>query len=195
MDGATLQWGHPIRPAAGDPLSFVKLGESQPDLNASIFQDFQWRNFGVSFLVDSEWGAQVYNMTMQWQCRDALCRLADMAGVSEERKKPMTYFGALQSANSANDFFTEDADYVKIRELSLRYMMSGDNLPGFFERAGLSEVTLNVVGRNLKTWTDYRGFDPEVGVGSFGGSAAGGRVDEWFYPNFRSLGFDLQLVF
>lgn len=195
LDGQTLQWGHPIRPAAGDPLSFVELGNSQPDLNASIFQDLQWRNLGVSFLLDSEFGAQVYNMTMQWQCRDALCRLADQRGVPDELKKPMTYFGALQSANAPNDFFTEDADYVKIRELSLRYMMRGDNLPGIFARAGLSEVTLNLIGRNLKTWTDYRGFDPEVGVDTFGGSAAVGRVDEWFYPNFRSLGIDLQLVF
>ncbi len=195
VNGQTFLWGHPIRPDPDHPNAFVRLGNSQPSLNASVFQDFQWRNLGVSLLLDSEWGAQVYNMTMQWQCRDALCRLSDMRDVPDERKKPITYFGALQAANAANDFWTEDSDYIKVRELSFRYMFRGDNMPQFLTRAGFSEVTLNLTGRNLRTWTNYRGFDPEVGVDSFGGSAALGRVDEWFYPNFRSLGIDLQVVF
>ena len=195
VGGQTFLWGHPIRPDLDHPNASVLLGNSQPSLNASLLQDFQWRNLGVSFLLDSEWGAQVYNMTMQWQCRDALCRLADMQGVEDGLKKPITYFGALQSGNRANDFWTEDSDYIKVRELSLRYMFRGGNMPTVLSRAGFSEVTVNLTGRNLKTWTNYRGFDPEVGVDSFGGSAALGRVDEWFYPNFRSLGIDLQFVF
>jgi TonB-linked SusC/RagA family outer membrane protein len=195
VNGREFRWGHPIRPDPDSPLAFTKLGDSQPDLNASLLQNLQWGRLGITFLLEGEWGAQVYNMTQQWQCRDGLCDLADMRGVPDERKKPISYFGVLQAANAANDFFAEDADYVKVRELSLRYTLPGQALPASLRRLGLSEMTINLTGRNLKTWTKYRGFDPEVGTATFGGSAAMGRVDEWFYPNFRSVGIDVQIVF
>lgn len=195
VNGQSFRWGHPIQPDADSPLNFTKLGDSQPDLNASLSQDFEWKNIGASFLLDGEWGAQIYNFSQQWQCRDWHCKPADMRGVPDELKKPITYFSALQAGNASNSFFTEDADFVKLREVSIRYTLTEDQLPDLMLRAGLSQATFNLVGRNLKTWTDYRGFDPEVGIDSFGGSAVVGRVDEWFVPNFRSFGIDVELIF
>lgn len=195
VDGRSFNWGHPIQPDLDSPLRFTKLGDSQPDLNASLSQDFQWKNLGVSFLLDGEWGAQIYNFSQQWQCRDWHCELADMRNVPDERKKPITYFSALQAGNAPNGFFAEDADFVKLREMSIRYTLTQDRLPEMMQGLGFSQATINLIGRNLKTWTDYRGFDPEVGVNSFGGSAVVGRVDEWFVPNFRSFGIDIELIF
>lgn len=195
VDGRTFRWGFPIEPDAGSDLAFIKLGDSQPDLNASLSQDFQWGNLGASFLLDGEWGAQIYNFSQQWQCRDWHCELADMAGVPDAQKKPIIYFGALQARNAPNGFFVEDADFVKLREVSIRYTVTEDRLPGTMRQIGVTQATLNLIGRNLKTWTDYRGFDPEVGTDSFGGSAVVGRVDEWFVPNFRSFGIDIELIF
>jgi hypothetical protein len=195
VDGKTYRWGFPIEPDAGSDLSFAELGNSQPDLNASLGQDFQWNNFGVSFLLDGEWGANIYNMSEQWQCRDWHCEAADMAGVADDLKKPITFFGALQARNQPNSAFVESADFVKLREVSIRYTVTGDRLPNALLQAGLTQATINFIGRNLKTWTDYKGFDPEVGVDSFGGSAVVGRVDEWFVPNFRSVGIDVELIF
>jgi len=195
IDGQTFNWGHPIQPDLDSPLRFAKLGDSQPDLNASLAQDFQWGNLGASFLLDGEWGAQIYNFSQQWQCRDWHCALADMRSVPDERKKPITYFSALQAGNAPNDFWAEDADFVKLREVSVRYTVTQDRLPSAMRGLGFTQATINLIGRNLKTWTDYRGFDPEVGVDSFGGSAVVGRVDEWFVPNFRSIGIDVELIF
>ncbi|RMD97121.1 MAG: SusC/RagA family TonB-linked outer membrane protein [Calditrichaeota bacterium] len=54
--------------------------------------------------------------------------------------------------------FTEDASYVKLREISISYRWRSM----FLRRFGLSEVMFRLSGRNLKTWTDYTGFDPET---------------------------------
>jgi TonB-linked SusC/RagA family outer membrane protein len=54
----------------------------------------------------------------------------------------------------------EDAGYVKLRELSLTYSFTG---PWVGRALGMSSVDLRVSGRNLKTWTDYTGLDPEIG--------------------------------
>jgi TonB-linked SusC/RagA family outer membrane protein len=57
----------------------------------------------------------------------------------------------------------EDASYVKLREISLGYTFGNDWLS---QRLGFTTIDVRVAGRNLKTWTDYTGLDPEIsGVG------------------------------
>ncbi len=57
----------------------------------------------------------------------------------------------------------------------------------------LNRLTLSLVGRNLATWTDYTGFDPEVGED--GGNAAIERVDSFDYPNYRTFTGSIQIEF
>ncbi|MBI3983338.1 MAG: SusC/RagA family TonB-linked outer membrane protein [Gemmatimonadetes bacterium] len=198
VNGVTYSWGLP--PSVLNStlnLPDVKLGDSEPSLNGSLLQNLEWKNFGLTLLFDAERGAQVYNQTMQWRCRDGHCPMMDQTGKPDSLQKPITYYNALgvYQNNKNNSYFTEDADYLKVRELSFRYTLRGGGMPAFLRSVGLSQVTINLTGRNLKTWTGYRGFDPEVGKNTFGGSAAVGRIDEYFYPNFRSLGFDIELIF
>jgi hypothetical protein len=55
---------------------------------------------------------------------------------------------------------------------------------------------VSLSGRNLYTWTDYRGFDPEVGKsGGNTGSSAIARVEGYQYPNFRTWTAALELIF
>ena len=90
-----------------------------------------------------------------------------------------------------NSHFVEDATYLKLREVSLRYTFNRSQLEGiaggFFKR-----VTLSLIGRNLKTWTDYSGFDPEV---STAGDAGIYRYDGFGYPNYRSFTGSIELEF
>jgi TonB-linked SusC/RagA family outer membrane protein len=68
--------------------------------------------------------------------------------------------------------FTEDASYVKLREISISYRLRNR----FVRKLGLSEVTLRLSGRNLKTWTGYTGFDPETNRRQ----ATGARDSDYF---------------
>jgi TonB-linked SusC/RagA family outer membrane protein len=55
--------------------------------------------------------------------------------------------------------YVEDADFWKLRELALTVSTPGS----ITRRFGLAEdgLSLTFAGRNLKTWTNYSGFDPE----------------------------------
>ena len=172
------------------------LGSSQPDLNVSFLQDFQFRNMGVTLLFEGEFGAQIMNQTRQWGSRSAVGSI-DQRGKPEELKKPLPYYGAafLYDRNNRNDWYVEDGDFVKLRELSVRYTFDQNSLPGFMSQVGFDRATINLAGRNLVTFTGYQGHDPEVGKTTFGGSAAIGRIDEYFYPNYRQIGLDVELVF
>jgi len=58
--------------------------------------------------------------------------------------------------------FVEDASFVKLRELSLSYSFDQQWIR---DRFNFSSVDLRIAGRNLKTWTRYRGLDPEANLG------------------------------
>ncbi len=55
--------------------------------------------------------------------------------------------------------FMEDAGFVKLRELSLTFSL---DQPFIHSLTGFSSADIRFAGRNLKTWTKYRGLDPEV---------------------------------
>jgi hypothetical protein len=55
--------------------------------------------------------------------------------------------------------FLEDASFVKLREVWVRYSLSGAGSP-----FGTRETTFIVSGRNIFTWTKYSGEDPEIGT-------------------------------
>ena len=153
VDGTTFDWGMPIKHNRFDAEP-RRLGSSQPDLNVGFLQDFQYRNFGVSLLFEGEFGAQIMNQTRQWGSRSAVGAI-DQRGKPEELKKPLPYYGAafLYDRNNRNDWFVEDGDFVKLRELSVRYTFDQNSLPGFLSQAGFDRATINLAGRNLITFT------------------------------------------
>ncbi len=65
---------------------------------------------------------------------------------------------------------------MKFRELSVAYTFEGASLNKFL---GFRTVDLRLAGRNLKTWTKYKGLDPEVG--GVGGNI--NRVNGYDYFN------------
>ena len=83
---------------------------------------------------------------------------------------------------------------MKIREVSLAYTINGNKLHGF---AGgfFKEIKIALLGRNLYTFTNYSGFDPEVGSTEGGGDNTIQAWDEFSYPNFRTFSASLKLVF
>ena len=82
----------------------------------------------------------------------------------------------------------EDGSYTKLRELSVSYTF--DQL-WVKSATGFSTVDLRLGGRNLKTWTRYKGYDPEVNLG--GAEYLTQGIDYFINPPVRS--FVLSLSF
>ncbi len=77
--------------------------------------------------------------------------------------------------------FIEDGSFAKLRELGLTYNVTG-RIPAM---AGFSSIDLRVAGRNLKTWTKYKGLDPEANLG--GAEFLTQGLDYFNSPQVRSL--------
>ncbi len=200
-----FQWGMPVRMFGECPArrqgemgckDFLYLGNSTPDLNLSLVNSFRWRGLSLYVLLDGEFGADIYNQTRQWAYRENRSGDQDQFGKPDGMKKPVAYYQRLYNTNAMNGWFVEKGTFVKLRELSLRYSLNPEWLDSVFQ-GRVTGAELNLIGRNLLTFTNYTGYDPEVGSAgdSSGGSEAVGRVDDYQYPNFRTFTASLQLIF
>jgi hypothetical protein len=149
-------------------------------------------------LLDASQGFDVYNQPLQWALFKRYTSMMDQTDVPEAERKPLGYYDALYGVSGLqpSNAFVEDASFWKLREISLSYRLGAgllNSIPGLNR---FSSIGINATGRNLLTWTDYRGFDPEVGKGGGNtGSAAIARVEGYQYPNFRTWTVGLELVF
>lgn len=93
-----------------------------------------------------------------------------------------------------SDIWLEDADYMKIQNITLGY----DFTTIWKNRCPFSQLRLYVTSQNLFTITDYSGMDPEIGsdggTGDDGYSWASG-IDNGFYPSPRTYLVGLNLKF
>ena len=85
----------------------------------------------------------------------------------------------------------EDAGFVKLREISVSYTLDA---PWVQRSLGFSSIDLRVSGRNLHTWTNYTGYDPETNLGgAISANVGAGGVDYFNNPQTRSFVFSVTL--
>ncbi len=141
-----------------DTENAVYIGNPLPEREFSFSTDLRFRDWlRVGALLDYKGGHKLLNMTRAWRCstnRDHNCDA--LYDVNTSLEDQAAIIG--QSYYNTYAGFIEDADFVKLREVSLTFALPRD-LAGSFGAKGLS---LTLAGRNLATWTDYRGLDPEM---------------------------------
>jgi hypothetical protein len=200
--GVVANWGMPIviRDQFGSGAQRT-LGHALPDYQLSFSQTLSYKRFSAYALLDGAFGQSVWNQGRHWAFLDLLSKEVDQFGKSIEAAKPVAYYWRAPAPDAAgrggfydilgpNSRTVEDASYMKLREVSLSYHVG--------EVGGIGDWSVNVIGRNLKTWTDYTGFDPEVGVGSTNSDSGSGlinAVDAFTFPNLRSVTFALTTSF
>jgi len=193
IGGATYNWGRPIQYKDETGNALHQMGSSVPDFSYSFNGNFRFQGLSVFALFDGQSGGHIYNHTRQWAARDDGSSDNDQYGKSDATKKPTIYYRDFYHVNAPNSWYVEDGTFLKLRELAVKYdLASLVDLRG----VGISGLKLGIVGRNLITWTDYKGYDPEVGrTGGQTGSAVNARVDSYTYPNYRTFSFTLDMDF
>ncbi|HEX8831597.1 MAG TPA: TonB-dependent receptor, partial [Longimicrobium sp.] len=143
-------------------LKRTYFGSPLPKREMSFNADVRAFGFArVSALMDYKGGQKLFDQTRQSRC-SASVTLAFCA----ERQSPgasladQAAIQAVQNPLIGSAGFIEDASFWKLREVAVTLTAPTSVTRRFgFREDGLS---LTLAGRNLKTWTDYRGFDPEV---------------------------------
>jgi TonB-linked SusC/RagA family outer membrane protein len=133
-----------------------------------------FRYVRISGLLDHRGGNKIYNATEAFRCVIIpRCRAA------YDRTAPLADQARIIASFLGTDAgYVEDADFWKLRELSVT-LMASDALA---RRIGVNGVSFTVAGRNLKTWTKYTGFDPEL---NFNGTSNYDNTDFLTQPPVR----------
>ena len=145
--------------------TFAFLGNPLPRIQWSLsprLSLFKWAE--VSALLDHKGDYKLYNLTARFRCNFSNCQEA------YDKSSPLWMqarnIGQLLGTDAG---YIEDATFTKLREVALT-LTAPDKWARY---ARVSGMKLTIAGRNLHTWTNYTGFDPEVNStpsGNFGTS-------------------------
>ena len=149
--------------ADGTPW-YGKIGNGNPDFVAGITNTINFKNFQLYLLLDWKQGGDIYNGKEQRLTFNYVSQKQDMTNVPTASKRAAAYWGTgMYDANNANAYWVEDGTYLKVRELAIGYTVPSKYLSTVFN-GFIKGINAKVVGRNLLTFSNYSGYDPEVGT-------------------------------
>ncbi len=169
-----------------DEDRYVK-GQTTPKWNGGLTNTFSWKGFTLNVFIQTSQGMMKWNGLM------------GVAGDEMGRRNMTTEVGYWTPENRSNEFrslkkqsnkhgygYNEDASFTRIKDITLSY-----NFPQkWISKLGMSNLTVYASGRNLYTWTNWIGWDPETRQDGRGSG-------EWEsnYPYTRSYVFGLNVTF
>ena len=196
--------------AAGNCLETsqtTRIGNANPKFNLSFNLRFNYHRFILNGLLDWTYGGQIYNGTRQWAFQATRDKVQDQAGKPQNAatcgvvsdpmpscpQKALPYYGVgFYNGLDPNDYFVESGSYAKLKELSLSYSFTNEQL-GRFGLHGIHEVRLGFIARNLFTITKYSGLDPEIS-GRYGDPFQV-RMDWYQYPQYRTFSTMVEISY
>jgi hypothetical protein len=182
-----------------DTDSAVFLGYSLPTNTQTLSADLTlFRYFTISGLVERRAGMKQLNYSEYFRCVTGYARGistagggGQCAGVADPNAsiEEQARFIAARFLNTQSGY-VEDADFIKLREVSLSL-----NAPESIARVSpmLRGASITLSGRNLKTWTDYTGLDPEINESGGGANFTQGEFNT--APPLRYYTVRLNLAF
>ncbi len=179
-----------------DDLAVV--GNVNPDFTASFINRFTlFKKLTVGVQFDWIKGVNIYNQTRQWLYRDRLhADFDESINIAGQQGSFVAFYNSLYNTNTPLSHFVEDGSYLRLRDVSITY-----DLTNILKQKWVRSISVTATGRNLATWTKYKGLDPEAtaaltnqggtisGFGSFTG------VDYYGAPNLKSFQFSINVGF
>jgi len=188
----------PLKAFLASGSSLQAIGDINPDFNLAVNNSLQWKGLSLNALVNVVQGGNIYNLTRQWPFNEERDPVFDQRGKPQAEKKPVNYYQVFYNGINANDYFVEDGSFVRLSELSLNWTLP-KSWANAIRLGGVQAPRLGIVGRNIWTKTNYKGYDPDVtgagGVEGGGSKPFAYRIDYFSYPAYRSFTAMLEFGF
>lgn len=201
-----------IDPTTGLPLrstSFIDAGyDRQPNWTLGLTNTFKYKRLGLNFLVDFRKGGDIFNATQHY------LTVRGLSTRTVDRLQPRVIKGVLRDGkeNSANPtpnnivvipavqpayytamseelFIEKDIDWIRLRDVTLRY-----TLPGHLLKA--KDASVFITATDLFLITNYSGLDPIVNGNSAAvGGSSGSGIDYGNFPIPRGINLGFRVTF
>lgn len=143
----------PQRDANGLPVATATtlrkiIGDPNPDYTASLVNEMSFKKISLRVQFDAVQGVDVFNA--DFRTRQGVGN----GTVAEMEHRGLLPRGWVNSVYQIEEWRIDDGSFVKLREVSLSY--------SFGRVKGVGDITVSASGRNLISWDNYKGYDPEV---------------------------------
>lgn len=171
------------------------IGNGLPKVFGGFFNEFSYKSLSFSFLFDYNFGNDIYRNY------DDRRNTATSFGATPHpdriegawlRPGDVVEYPSLDRTRSQNrigidSYYLSDADFIKLRNVRLTY-----NLPANIvsRLVWLGGVSVNLSVNNLATFTNYEGYNPELGSR---GNALEPGIDNLRYPNKTEFIFGIKV--
>jgi len=174
-------------------LDKVMIGDPNPDYIIGFNLSLAFKGFDLSLLANGALGQQIARSWRRWADSPLNNYTTDVFnrwhGEGSSNKYPRLTYGSHINWQYNSDIFIEDADYLKISNVTLGY-----DFKELIKVMPLSQVRFFATLQNAYTFTKYSGMDPEIGGGSGTDSWAKG-IDIGYYPAPRTFMLGVSLKF
>ena len=177
------------------------LGKPVPDLSYGFTASFNYKNFDISLFLQGLTGIEIYNGLRYWS--EGLSEITNHTTVALDRWTgpgtsntiPRAVLGDPNFNRRASDRFLEDGSFLRLKNIAIGYSIPQRALDRFGNGV-ISNFRIYFSGQNLLTFTDYSGYDPEIGIGfNQGVEVANQGVDYGIIPQPKTVLVGLQLKF
>lgn len=171
------------------------IGQGSPTYWGGFTNNFKYKNLDLSVFLQYQGGNQIYSNTRSFG--EGMNGLFGQMASTLNRWTPTNTNTAIPRAvyqdpnnnRRVSDRFLEDADFWRIKNVSLGYTFG----PKVLNSIKVSSLRLYIAAQNLHTFTKYSGLDPEVSTFSVTNTSPG--TDFLTYPQARTYTFGLNLTF
>jgi outer membrane receptor protein involved in Fe transport len=179
----------------------IPVGSVTPKIYGGLNNDFNYKNFNFSFLVDYRFGNKVLSATNYYSISRGLNKMTLVgresgvvgAGVTESgtpntvNVPAETYYQGLARKISAVNAL--DGSFIKLRQVSLGYAIPKTSIAS----TPFSSITLSLVARNL--WTIVKHTDNIDPESNFAPGINYAGIEGTSVPAVKTYGFNVNFKF
>ena len=169
----------------------TQIGDPNPDFTLGLNLNFGYKGFDLNITGTGAFGHQIaksYRSFADSPLHNYTTAIfGRWTGEGTSNKLPRLTSGSHTNWQNISDIYIEDADFLRIQNITLGY-----DFKKLFPNMPLGQARLYVTAQNLFTFTEYSGMDPEIG---YGGDSWAKGIDVGFYPAPRTYLVGVNLKF
>jgi hypothetical protein len=178
-----------------DEQDLTFIGSPHPKFTYGITNSVTYKGIDVSVFLQGSYGAKIFNYLrrglegMENVFQNQLATVNDRYSANNMNGALPRFTSNNKNNTAVSDRWVEDGSYIRIQNVSVGYNFPKD----WIRRAYMTNLRVYFSCQNLYTFTNYSGYDPEIG--SFNRGISLMNVDNGHYPNPRSFTIGANIEF
>jgi TonB-linked SusC/RagA family outer membrane protein len=177
------------------------LGSPNPDFIGGITNTLVYKNFDLDLFFQGVYGNKIYEAAGgfysnngNWFDNNTINQMERWQNPGDHTYVPQARLGQCNGCRASSRYIS-DGSYLRLKTISIGYNFAEKSL----NRLKIHNARIYIIAQNLLTFTNYNGWDPEVGTEALANSFANANlfqgVDLYSAPQAKTYAIGLDIGF